>query len=420
MKTAEETRSPVLRHVGWILAVVLFAGLLGFGAGLSGRNGRESAATTPSATRGRISAQGGDAPGTRDPKATWSAATIRRELLEAWRTSSDISQDWDLTEKTDRLLKAMSAEELAAFYQETDSGEGLWAMRLRQSVMRELLAKDPRIAMSVVDSGFCVNAYLIWGKRDAGAALAWLAEGALPPALEGKGEAMRFNLLLEVARTDRARAEAETAMLQGPERFRMLRALANQSADDPGNLSRVLELAASCTEEERSNIRKSVVSGLARKDPEKALAFIGELGIPASEKADFEGSMVAASADKLAAMKDWIERHPDEAVLPQGVSDALKNLLFVRNKEESSASFEWLESLPSTPQRDSFYQDATRALAGLNRFDQASGFALGISGGEARSKALRDLNTVWKGMDARAAGEWRDGLSPTDREILGD
>lgn len=349
-------------------------------------------------------------------------ASIKQRLRELWRAAPAIVADWEAERETQALLKQLDTAELAAFLRETKTDGGSLAnYHIRYRLSEALATQDGPAALEesmtyLADSLSPVRTFGHWAKHDPDAALTWLRDAKLSPALEEMKSSMRINFLSDLAEKDFTRAIAELPYMDAAEKRWFFNSLGSIAAKDEAKNAALKELVATHDPSAALEIEKSKVSTLASKDPAAALDHIASLDLPAEQKAELEiAQLRSASAKSMTeAFDGWLARHEDTAPIPDSMWPALESSFIFRNEE----TLKWLDTLPAGATRDAFYQRGVRLLAARHDFAKAADYTATIEDPAARELTMKRLHSMWTEANPDAAKSWQESLPESDRQHL--
>ena len=163
-----------------------------------------------------------------------------------------------------------------------------------------------------------------------------------------------------------------------------------------------------------------LLSRYGEMDPQKALAFVGEVG--GMMRGFGSGSILRswAATDPQAASKYFSEQLDADG--GEGDWMAQRSAASIAGewaKQDPSAALEWAQTLPEGVRNESVEQ----VLSAMTASDPiaATEFVMGLDAGDERTRYVRDIAEQWGRMDAQDALDWANTLSGEERtEAVGE
>jgi len=424
-------KTDITRHGGTIAICVIVIILSAVGGHLKGMadagEDNRTRDTRPLADA-TTSPSGKSRPSSRENEPVSTDKTHQR-LWKAWRESPNPSYDPEASSEICRLISTMSSPQIAAFLKSLPPGSESGAeWMLRWTILRCWVLQDGPAALAYMgsepgaagrrDSMETNGIVMAWATADPDAALAWINDENLPPELKKRASNIRRNSLMTLMDTEPDRAMEELTRMTPGDISKQLKLWAGTHGKDPEIRKKLLEYATSKGDPaDLGEIRSTLVTVIAEKDPAAARAIIDTPGLDAAERAALElaETVGRSKKDPQASFDAWLEKNDVSNGIPEPITFAIGAWLW----PEPEPAIKWLEGRPAGEKRDALYASSIPALAGYREFNKAAGLASTIETPDLRATALRALDLRWALVDQDAAGKWRQNLSPGDRTLLG-
>jgi hypothetical protein len=411
-------------------AAILFAIIAGRQQGAAA--GRDDARTRDSSRLGGMSGSpdpNNDSGNSVRTTSSTSDEKIHRQLWRLWNDSPDANLDPETQAEITRLVAGMPSQQIEAFLRTLPPGsERGVGGQLRRIIVSCWVLQDGPAAMTFMatapDAGTDTNrldttqTVMMWTADQPDAAFAWLNSEELPPGLKKLAANIRLNSLMTLMDTQPDRAFQELSSMESKDVSDQLRLWAGTHGSDPDVRQKLLDYAAtSGRTDDLAQTRSAILQALAEKDPEAANDFLESLPTKPDERDALAVQLTLGQARKepKAAFDRWLETADTANGVPQEIQFGIGAWMW-RNPDET---LQWLDALPPGGKRDSLHADSIPMLAGYDRFDKAAEIATGIASPSLRAEALHALDLRWSLVNQDAAEKWRQGLSSTDRGLLG-
>lgn len=410
-------------RLGLLVAGVAVLFLSFWGGGSWGRAAGEkqtrAAAKNPTVTRqDSISNRGGESGDLTNFSISGRDAASRLKAL--WESSVNPQFDFELLDKTKILLDGMSSREIGELLATLSPS---W-YPLRSNIICYWAQRDGPAALGFIDGSpfdrmIRARAFSGWMSQDPDTALAWARENK--SSLESR-LLIQYGLK-KLAKSDPDQVFQEISHMAPDEARLMLLVM----VFDPGNEAmhkRILEAAAATGRpEDLTEIRNTLVTELARKDPAEVAALTESMETDAAESREIEAAMVKAKADfdqesvmaPQSALDSWLERFADTGPIPKEITDTVG----LWSIADPKAAKEWLGTLTDPSQRETLRNGGFKVLLANSHYAEASKFANLLETPELRRAALRNVSGLWSLANPAQEAEWRSSLSPGDRALMG-
>jgi len=376
--------------------------------------------TSVSAKTTRIESSPAESQRTTQATAGQAASALKR-LRAIVAASPYLGTDWDAQAEINSILAKLSADELAAIYEELDSGSVI----LARKVGLAWVAKDPSAALSAMlakrSRYHSFNAVVIfgeWAANDPSAALAWLDSTDLPPELAEMKARFRRRALPGLLERDFDLATSELSKFErGAEDSRgLLEQWASVYAGDPAMRERLVKFAKSTGRpDDYAQLNSSLLRSWPQEDSQAMLEYLKGLrdylnsdAVPVEARPKVDATAVGAAIHREytgPALEWWMERYSQSSETPKPLRESVS--AWVQKYPDQAR--QWFDEQPASPQRDSLSAAVVTAYAARGKFQEADGMLQRISDPKIRQSALERLDFAWTQRDPQAAAAWRVG-----------
>ncbi|MBK1881295.1 hypothetical protein JIN85_02645 [Luteolibacter pohnpeiensis] len=264
-------------------------------------------------------------------------------------------------------------------------------------------------------TGFA-SAMVGWMRDDPESAYRWLQqhEGNLGPELNTRDlKAMYFSLK---AKADYAGTVQQAFSLTGSDQTAVLKLLAEQSAPDAQQRTKLLDsLYQQGDEKLTRRVESQIIDELTRQNPSEAMSVLAGLQISEEHREELEKKSLNLWSN--AAPKGAILWQQQNLVGQKNAGDQIADTFRNWVAKDEAAATEWLRSQGNEFKTDLIFKKAGEMLQDQNP-EQAAKWQSQVLDDASRQQSYRKLYHRWRLQDPEAAEAWKNSLPTADRMAL--